>query len=432
MVHMFVGRTELLPENETTAEHADAKKEGAQEIEADRANTHPRDGGLFKGAFELQSSMADMTAAIRDPHDGVLRCPNCTWELEGGTCHSCGWHDHEHPDYSTDEDESTEYSENGTTDTDLNNMIAGETIGLHDYDDDMYPEDMDPEMMDGEMMHYMEQYRPHPRHGHGAHRHAMLIDDFEPTDQEFDDAGGHHFHPNVPFSPARHSPGTDATGDTDITATGPGTWDLNGGDNAVPYESSMDDEEMEGFIDDDVDTVTTEVTATATSPHLESSSGIDEDDDDEEESSSELSGDTTSDSDSPTPAPQPRNANLRDTFITATRGRPSRGGRGADRGPGLRGRGGRQATRPTASAMEVDTDSSSAEVAAPAPAAQPAPPRRAKASNRGTNGRQAAGASAPAAITIPDDSDDSSDDPIPVRRRANRGRGNQSTRVSTS
>ena len=44
------------------------------------------DRGLFPGLFGRET-------AIRDVQDGVLRCPNCTWELEDGLCNACGWSD---------------------------------------------------------------------------------------------------------------------------------------------------------------------------------------------------------------------------------------------------------------------------------------------------------------------------------------------------
>lgn len=54
-------------------------------MELDRASHR----GLFPGMFHRHTPFA----VIQDGQDGVLRCPRCTWELEDGTCGSCGWSD---------------------------------------------------------------------------------------------------------------------------------------------------------------------------------------------------------------------------------------------------------------------------------------------------------------------------------------------------
>lgn len=89
LAHMFFDRIELLPEDETTAEHEKARLEEAQLLAKDRQGE-----GLFKGAFK-SSSQNDLAGrrAIRDTDDDVERCPVCTWELEEGMCNHCGWAD---------------------------------------------------------------------------------------------------------------------------------------------------------------------------------------------------------------------------------------------------------------------------------------------------------------------------------------------------
>jgi hypothetical protein len=101
LVHMFISRVELLPEDETTAEHDEAKRIEAQLIEVDRTTRTDGEPGLFKGAF--CKTRLQYHGPIRDDEDGVLRCPRCAWEMEDGECGQCGYEDDE-GDFSDDED----------------------------------------------------------------------------------------------------------------------------------------------------------------------------------------------------------------------------------------------------------------------------------------------------------------------------------------
>lgn len=90
LVHMFIGRTELLPEDETTQEHEIAKAEEAVQMTTDRDGV-----GLFKGAFrnhgahhQVIHGRARDYQGMWDPNDNVRRCPECHWELEGGPLQS--------------------------------------------------------------------------------------------------------------------------------------------------------------------------------------------------------------------------------------------------------------------------------------------------------------------------------------------------------
>src|SRR4051794_13897053 len=97
---MFISRVELLPEDETTAEHDTAKVAETKQIEADRNGEE----GLFKGAFHhvynRPGLLRTVRAPIRDLDDGVDRCPQCTWELEDGVCLQCGFNDDDASDFS--------------------------------------------------------------------------------------------------------------------------------------------------------------------------------------------------------------------------------------------------------------------------------------------------------------------------------------------
>lgn len=105
LVHMFITRLELLPEDETTKEHDEAQREEARQIETDK---RPEGEGLFKGAFTrtVDAGPRLLVAPIRDHEDGVDRCPVCAWELEEGACIHCGYNDDEDDDFSDDDAET--------------------------------------------------------------------------------------------------------------------------------------------------------------------------------------------------------------------------------------------------------------------------------------------------------------------------------------
>jgi hypothetical protein len=83
---MFTGNEELLEKGETAAEHKKHQLEEAERLEADKANTHPGTGGLFRGSFKEL-----VGRPIFDSEDNVSRCPVCAWELEDDACIQCGY-----------------------------------------------------------------------------------------------------------------------------------------------------------------------------------------------------------------------------------------------------------------------------------------------------------------------------------------------------
>ncbi|GFF28470.1 hypothetical protein IFM46972_02359 [Aspergillus udagawae] len=88
VVQMFTSRAELLDKNETTAQHERSQREEAEKVERDKRNTHPREGGLFRGTFNKPIRQAP----IIDVEDNVIRCPRCSWELEDDAgCAQCGY-----------------------------------------------------------------------------------------------------------------------------------------------------------------------------------------------------------------------------------------------------------------------------------------------------------------------------------------------------
>lgn len=82
MTHIFASRVELLPDGETTKELDEQIKEAADTVTKAKNNKNAATGGLFKGLFK-NGRRGMPLMPIYDPSDGVDRCPNCNWELEG-------------------------------------------------------------------------------------------------------------------------------------------------------------------------------------------------------------------------------------------------------------------------------------------------------------------------------------------------------------
>ncbi|KAF7505391.1 hypothetical protein GJ744_000937 [Endocarpon pusillum] len=139
LVHMFISRVELLPEDETTAEHDEAKRIEAQLIETDRTTRTDGEPGLFKGAFS--KARVQLYGPIHDEEDGVLRCPRCTWEMEDGECGQCGYAGtgfSDGEDYDTMGTPSVVSIEGSTTDPDIdvpyyyNHILDGQPTQVRD------------------------------------------------------------------------------------------------------------------------------------------------------------------------------------------------------------------------------------------------------------------------------------------------------------
>ena len=154
---MFIGRVELLPEDETVEDHQRAKDEEAGLLAADRAGP-----GLFKGVFlglePNTLASRNWRQGVLDSEDNVVRCPDCHWELEEGTCNRCGFHEFDVSDSGSDiEDDGLEGSidlDSSTMESDAENDdefaatmggIYGRRVGLNPYDD----EDDEDNDMDG-------------------------------------------------------------------------------------------------------------------------------------------------------------------------------------------------------------------------------------------------------------------------------------------
>ncbi|KAF7592888.1 hypothetical protein BBP40_012300 [Aspergillus hancockii] len=114
VVQLFTSRAELLEKGETTAEHARHQREEAERLENDKKNTHPKEGGLFRGTFNKKPLLAH---PIVDLEDNVIRCPRCSWELEeDSNCAQCGYHQDgesvtDASDFPSDSEENSEMTD---------------------------------------------------------------------------------------------------------------------------------------------------------------------------------------------------------------------------------------------------------------------------------------------------------------------------------
>ena len=253
LVHMFLNRAELIPEEESIEEHELGKAEEARVLAADRSGR-----GLFQGIFarprvpfgNRPPHLPIAEHPIWDEEDHIERCPSCTHELEDGLCNHCGWEDHDFSDpddsigdvteemYDSDDldshgvprsdidlgpgvehlthlpfgfdyyDQQSEVSEGSEV---VRRYVPGGYRGIHDYEDD---EDEEIDEDNSEMDDFIERDEDHDR----------------PEEQDLDSYG------EETSTPIRHpygddSPGpynVDSDGDSEDTAgRSPGTYDVN-------------------------------------------------------------------------------------------------------------------------------------------------------------------------------------------------------------
>ena len=150
MVEIFCKRKELMPSDESIDQH---NKKRAEEIaDVDKDKNSPE--GLFKGTFTI-GSVAEL---LFDEADGVMRCPHCQHEHEGGLlCTVCGTRFALEGDYIDD----------------------GEGYGFSDIEDEADLDladlevDVDGEFRAGHFHHFLGRIPPFPFpvHGHFHHMH---------------------------------------------------------------------------------------------------------------------------------------------------------------------------------------------------------------------------------------------------------------------
>ncbi|KAE8157851.1 hypothetical protein BDV40DRAFT_277198 [Aspergillus tamarii] len=120
VVQLFTSRAELLEKGETTAEHTRHQREEAEKLENDKKNTHPKEGGLFRGTFNKKPPTAQ---PIVDLEDNVVRCPRCSWELEeDSNCAQCGYRQDE--ESVTDTSDLTDSTGSISTDSEENSEMT--------------------------------------------------------------------------------------------------------------------------------------------------------------------------------------------------------------------------------------------------------------------------------------------------------------------
>ncbi|KAE8373469.1 hypothetical protein BDV26DRAFT_271991 [Aspergillus bertholletiae] len=167
VVQLFTSRAELLEKGETTAEHVCHQREEAEKLENDKKNTHPKEGGLFRGTFNKKIPVAQ---PIVDLEDNVVRCPRCSWELEeDSNCAQCG--------YRQDEESVTDASDSASSDSLLTD--SEENSEMTDYLDDEL-EDGFGELDDADWTSFYDRVPVQeivfdlPRHLYGLHRQHNL------------------------------------------------------------------------------------------------------------------------------------------------------------------------------------------------------------------------------------------------------------------
>ncbi|RMD44313.1 hypothetical protein DV735_g875, partial [Chaetothyriales sp. CBS 134920] len=217
LVHMFVNRVELLPEDESVEEHERGKHAEAKVLADDR-----KGNGVFRGMFKrTRLPLFGFDRAFRDAADGVDRCPKCMWEMEEGECNSCGW---PRIDYSDDDFDSTEeleepnsmdgfrgppdagpdgairhrtygYSDAGTDqsaddfsgDEDEHDSELEDFIDDEDEDEDDYPAEIDHDDYPTEVEH--DDYPTEIDHDDGLSEPTDTYDTYPPTNGGHVDAG---------------------------------------------------------------------------------------------------------------------------------------------------------------------------------------------------------------------------------------------------
>jgi hypothetical protein len=276
---MFISRIELLPEDETTHEHEMAKEEEAVQITADRNGV-----GLFKGSFRRSGDLQrdhfpGHRGPMHDPHDGVDRCPECHWELEGGHCNQCGWSVSDSDAFS---DDSSDEDGSSVADHDVN---FGADHGIHARHRGLFLDLDDPGASPTQSFIagfreelYGRMGSPDSRGTRSVVTISSDVDDIDPVDHEVDphsDAesdlpaamGGRRHHHNYPLQfnpqlfqhPARGSIEYESDvqstnyddsemGDTNLERTS------ETGDSDSDENESEDESEMDSFVEHDTPT----------------------------------------------------------------------------------------------------------------------------------------------------------------------------------
>ncbi|KAL3481653.1 hypothetical protein BJX99DRAFT_218742 [Aspergillus californicus] len=228
VVQLFTSRAELLDKGETTDQHKTHSVEEAQKLETDKKNPNPKDGGLFRGIFNKKRP----NRPIVDLEDNVVRCPECSWELDEAGCVNCGYRQDDDSmsgtDYRSDSGENSEMTDDAFDDAEFDVDVDVDVD--HDIPDDFgrapqFDWNEWNEGLSADEFPPQTQFRYNP---FGFGRHGLNIM-----------AGGtiFHGHPGLDSQNSTH----DSDGDEDEDED----------EDEEEDEEEEDDEEMGSFIDDD-------------------------------------------------------------------------------------------------------------------------------------------------------------------------------------
>ena len=84
IVQVLISHPAFLEDGDTVERLHEDQKEEARLVDEDRTKSDGPGGSLFKGRFKSGPRLSTY-----DPSDGVYRCPECNWELEGTFCVRC-------------------------------------------------------------------------------------------------------------------------------------------------------------------------------------------------------------------------------------------------------------------------------------------------------------------------------------------------------
>ncbi|KAK6340787.1 E3 ubiquitin ligase [Orbilia brochopaga] len=139
MIDTFVFRAELQSPHEEGQALRQQQAEALKLIETDKGSSK----GLFGGSFAKKYANV-----VFDPEDGVARCPECNWEIEGRQCTNCGlrFHASELPGGDSDASDGSAFSEDESEpeDDDDDDSLSVSDQSDPDRDDvstDVYRED---------------------------------------------------------------------------------------------------------------------------------------------------------------------------------------------------------------------------------------------------------------------------------------------------
>ncbi|KAH0605045.1 uncharacterized protein H6S33_005027 [Morchella sextelata] len=136
MIEVFVLRAELTSPNGNGLELRKQQQEALKAVERDKASEGTVKGGLFRGLFKGKKKDPRV---VRDPGDGVLRCPRCNWEIEDGyrnrICEHCGGRFRRlsrYGDFSDDDDDDDDEDEDEDDEDDDEDDSGSETDTDHE------------------------------------------------------------------------------------------------------------------------------------------------------------------------------------------------------------------------------------------------------------------------------------------------------------